>query len=159
MTPTEIERFDRKRIQRGDNMCWAWAGSLNPGSGYPQLRIGRGKSRTMAQGHKVAYELANGPIPDGLHVLHRCGNRTCTNPRHLYAGDRLQNMADMRMHGGSNSKVLKPRDVIDIVGMRQRGAKYADIAAKFAISHVSVANVCSGRTYSRLTGITPRARA
>jgi hypothetical protein len=159
MTPQEIARFNAKRIQRDGDACWDWAGSLNPGSGYPQLRVGRGKTRTMAQGHKLAFELAYGPVPAGLHVLHSCGNRRCTRPDHLYAGDRRQNMADMKVHGGSNRAVLTPRDVLDILALKGTGAKLAAISERFGVSNQSVCNVLAGRTYASLTGISPRARA
>ena len=158
-TPSEIERFNAKRIQRDGDQCWDWAGSLNPGSGYPQLRVGRGKSRTMAQGHRMAFELAYGAVPDGMHVLHSCGNRSCTNPAHLYAGDRRQNMADMRAHGGSNRAVLKPADVAAIMVEKIAGATHAQLSARFGVSRQSIANVVARRTHRAITGLSPRKEA
>lgn len=44
--------------------------------------------------HRAAWIEANGPIPDGLQINHRCGNSRCVNPEHLYAGTQQQNMLD-----------------------------------------------------------------
>lgn len=52
--------------------------------------------------HRVAHELKIGPIPEGLHVLHDCDTPECFEPKHLYAGTQVQNVADMFRRGRSN---------------------------------------------------------
>ncbi len=45
-------------------------------------------------GHRAAWKAKNGEIPDGLCVCHRCNNKRCVNPDHLYLGTRKQNIQD-----------------------------------------------------------------
>lgn len=44
--------------------------------------------------HCLVWEYTYGPVPDGLHVLHRCDNPPCCNPEHLFLGTPLDNMRD-----------------------------------------------------------------
>lgn len=80
--PYEIrarERFVAK-FAVDPNGCWNWTAYLNRG-GYGNF----GYHRVMQLAHRVAYEWAVGPIPEGLHVDHTCRNRACVNPDHLEA--------------------------------------------------------------------------
>ncbi len=74
------ERFWRKVSKDGaEGSCWMWtAGRFL--TGYGQFKQAGGRT-TYA--HRVAWELDIGPIPDGLHLHHRCGVRRCVNPSHL----------------------------------------------------------------------------
>jgi len=75
------ERFDARVAKAGPDECWVW--KLKPGlAGYGCLSMGHGNSPVYA--HRVAWELANGPLPEGLLVRQRCGNRLCCNPAHLF---------------------------------------------------------------------------
>ena len=66
--------------------CWKWVGYVHHASGYG------GYSQMKA--HRRAWELTNGPIPNGMHVLHKCNNKLCVNPQHLYLGDASDNAKD-----------------------------------------------------------------
>lgn len=87
-----------ERVERGSpDDCWPWMGSLKD-TGYGQLtRLAI--SSTPLKAHRVAWELVNGPIPAGLHCLHRCDNRRCVNPAHLFLGTNHDNIKDMWSKG------------------------------------------------------------
>ena len=75
--------------------CIEWQGPRYP-NGYGQVRLPKQRSRGA---HRVAYEQAFGPIPEGMVVCHRCDNPPCVNPEHLFVGTQLDNQRDMRAKG------------------------------------------------------------
>ncbi len=77
--------------------CWLWRGPFNDyGYGTVCARVGDKRNH---RAHRVAWELACGPIPSGLWVLHTCDNPPCVNPSHLFLGDRAANMQDCAKKG------------------------------------------------------------
>ena len=70
------ERFWAKVDKSGD--CWLWTGAKSS-AGYGSFRVGRGG----VGAHRIAYELAVGPIPAGLELDHLCRVRHCVNPNHM----------------------------------------------------------------------------
>jgi hypothetical protein len=96
MPPSVVERFWSKVVK--SDGCWEWTACTNTGYGIFALRR-NGKRQILA--HRFSYELANGPISDGLYICHRCDNPLCIRPDHLFAGTQADNMRDQsekRMH-------------------------------------------------------------
>src|ERR1035437_9401783 len=85
----------------GDDGCWPFKGAKN-WNGYGSF-VRRGK---RYKAHRVVYELAHGPIPEGKSICHSCDNPPCCNLKHLWAGSHRENMADM---GAKGRVVTNPR--------------------------------------------------
>jgi len=88
------------QVSYSDDGCWLRLGADN-GRGYSVLKVGSvaDGSRKQELGHRVAWELFCGEIPDGLCVLHTCDNRRCINPDHLFLGTAKDNTDDMVSKG------------------------------------------------------------
>jgi len=87
------ERFWARLEKSGE--CWNWMGSTS--GGYGQLSYRRRPVRT----HRLAWELAYGPIPAGLSVCHHCDNPRCCRPDHLFLGTPGDNARDCFLKGRS----------------------------------------------------------
>lgn len=88
----EITRFWAKVIKGSQNECWGWIGATSKGYGAMASDY---KTRKVLRAHRMSFELARGKITNGLHVLHKCDNPTCSNPEHLFLGTHADNMRDM----------------------------------------------------------------
>ena len=92
-------RFWAKVDKSGD--CWEWRGGMHRIHGYGSVWVA--ERGGMVHAHRVAWQLTNGEIPKGLHVLHRCDNRIYVRPDHLFLGTHQDNMRDMRLKGRAHS--------------------------------------------------------
>lgn len=101
--PSLEERFeakvDRTPGQGPDGDCHEWQGHRIKW-GYGSFKLGR----AVKKAHRVAYELAHGPIPSGMLVKHSCDNPPCCNPAHLSLGTQIGNMAEMLERGRKRNR-------------------------------------------------------
>lgn len=106
---TSMDRFWARVDKSGD--CWEWTGFVtNRGYGLIAAKGGPKGKGTSKKAHRVAYEDANGPIPEGFMVDHICHNRLCCNPSHLRLATAKQN-AEHRKGAQKNNKSSGVRGV------------------------------------------------
>jgi hypothetical protein len=119
--------------------CWIWTGFRNE-KGYGGFSV---NNRTT-KAHRVSYQMYVGQITDGLHVLHRCDNRRCVNPDHLFLGTNADNTADKVRKGRQQKGSQFPQAKLSeqqILEIRMDPRKCRDIGAEYGISHSAVSEI------------------
>ena len=104
--------------------------------------------------HRYSYELAYGPIPDGLCCCHRCDNPQCINPEHLFLGTRSDNLQDAvrkgRMaHGETqgNSKLTE----VDVRAIREDKVSTGSILGeKYGVHPNTIYAIKKGLTWKHV---------
>lgn len=129
--------------------CWNYR--VRTGRGYGCLQI-TGKHIVA---HRLSWELHHGPIPPGLVVCHKCDNRACVRPDHLFIGTVADNIADMvqkdrhwktgpknpchgEQHGSSR---LRNRDILKIRQLHAKGISQLEIGRQFGMSQAHISKV------------------
>lgn len=134
------ERFWKRVDRRGPDECWNWLGYLGPS--------GHGLTSHLSlpvSANRKAWILTHGPIKGGMCVNHRCDNKLCCNPAHMYLGTRADNMVDRwantppeaRTFG--RSRVLNDAQLERLWEMRRSGKTLKACAEKF---DVHIATIC-----------------
>jgi hypothetical protein len=143
--------------------CWEFIGCKMP-NGYGKLT----KNKKTWLAHRYSYYLKHGEMQNDFHVCHKCDNRICVNPDHLFLGTRKDNMQDMinknrhnfsglrtngfqkkatlnvlRGEANKNSK-LKESDVVDIIAMYKNGYKQTEISKKYGLRQGYVSKIVRG---------------
>jgi len=124
-------------VKMNDKGCWECVSHYRNKLGY--IHIMRNGELTL--GHRFAYKTLVGDIPKGLHVLHKCDNPPCINPKHLFLGTDADNsrdkikkgrMGDRKGIANANAK-LTEKDVKRIRALRGTMSQRA-IAKEYNIS-------------------------
>jgi hypothetical protein len=140
--------------------CWPWTGSLRDGYGRIHMpRLNPEEKFRHERTHRIAWRLSNGPIPDGLFVLHRCDNRACCRPSHLFLGTCQDNMADMFAKGRNKVGIkglrsananLPDKVVREVRRMARDGRRFKHIGAELGIDPRGVSRIVAGTLYGRV---------
>lgn len=148
------ERFWAKVDKSGD--CWLWTGQ-RVRNGYGHFFIERGRSSVKA--HRFSYELANGPVPARLLVLHRCDNPPCVRPDHLYAGTPQDNMDDKMSRGraGFAHGEQLPHSILTDAQIREIRRRYRPrvvtleaLANEYGTSVTNVSNIIHRKRWAHV---------
>lgn len=151
------ERFWSK-VKKLDD-CWEWIAYVRK-DGYGYFGLAKNKP---AKAHRLSWELVNGPIPDGLHILHRCDNRKCVNPEHLFLGTDQDNMDDMWAKGRQQSytnqvrgssqhaSVFTSNDVLEIRRHRNEdGVSIRKLAASYGVAYNTIWQIVNRKTWAHI---------
>jgi len=147
--PAVRENFFR-HVEKTDG-CWLWTGCTFS-NGYGRVRIER--NRTVVA-HRLSWEFANGPIPDGMCACHRCDVRACVNPLHLFLGTDADNVHDCMDKGrradlsGSKHPMAKlsEADIAIIRERRKAGEQLKQIAPDFGVTRQMICNITIGKNW------------
>jgi hypothetical protein len=109
----------------------------------------------------VSWELTNGPIPSKRLVLHRCDNRACVRPDHLFLGDDQTNMDDMYEkkrdnHARGEQQHLAKITEADVRVIRAERAKnpptpIKELAARYDVTTPSISYIALRKTWKHVT--------
>lgn len=126
--------------------------------GYGVLTVA---GRPTQRAHRMAYEIENGPIPKGRHVLHRCDVPACINPAHLYLGDQKDNVRDMlerkraRVGEACSGSKLTAEDVLSIrTEYAQGNTSLRALGARYGVNYETIRECLPGhKNWKQLGGV------
>lgn len=130
--------------------CWLWTGG-HFADGYGAIRHNNKPTGT----HRLSWEMHNGPIPNGLCVLHHCDNPPCVRPDHLFLGTKKDNAVDMGQKGrnyfpedfGARNRKL---DETKIRSIRASCDSPAALAQEHGVSRRTISKVLNRETWSHV---------
>lgn len=135
------KRFWEKVDKNLESGCWEWTAQIAP-NGY-----GRFYTDKNTSAHRASWEIHYGKIPKRMLVCHRCDNKKCVNPKHLFVGTNKDNLEDMRIKGRSlrgeknTGSKLNRSQVKQIRAMLNKGINQEQIAREFEVAKNTVSRI------------------
>ena len=136
---TKEELFWVKVDIKNSDECWIWKAGVH-GYGNRNKYGSFWNGAKMEKAHRVSYELEYGTIPEGLSILHKCDNKLCVNPNHLYAGTAADNIHDREsrnptskeLSGITHTKLYK-HQVYEVRALKGKQSQNS-VAYKYGVS-------------------------
>jgi hypothetical protein len=126
-----------------EDECWPWRGEISP-KGYGIVYAKENRKWRRRKAHRVAYDRAHGPIPDGMLVIHSCDNPPCCNPKHLRVGTHADNAEDRSRRGRHRTRVLRRSDAVEIRRLKANGYGWEELAAAYGVSRALIEDIVTG---------------
>ena len=136
------KRFENYIIKKDG--CWEW--KIAKVQGYGVFKF----NRKMYKAHRISWELHFGEIPKDKFVLHKCNNKECSNPDHLYLGSYIENRIDLANSGTSKQKLLNKDQIIKIKKLLNIGVPCNRISKDFNIRYATILSLKKGKTWKEI---------
>lgn len=136
-----MERFWNK-VNKIPNGCWEWTARIEP-KGYGRFSFEK-KPRLA---HRMAWFLTYGYFPiASIQVCHKCDNRKCVNPAHLFLGTNSANQRDRCLKGRA-SKKLSSEDVLEI---RASDKSQRELAKTYKVDQALVQRIKANKIWKHV---------
>ena len=153
---TSRECFEEKISPEPTTGCWLWTGGLSDtGYGTFLLRKGSRSGGAYMGAHRAAWIFHRGAIKPGAYLCHKCDNRACVNPDHLFLGTQRENMQDcsrkerLRFGEASPAAKLTDQECAQIRGAASGNESQASVARRFGINQSTVSRLLHGKRRAR----------
>lgn len=139
----ELMRYISKKLKK-EGEHWIWLGACSGGR-KPTITVS-GKVYYVT---RIVWEFINGPIPEGLHVCHKCDIPKCLNTSHLFLGTHRQNMEDKASKLRGTNKLDKEQ-ISEVLYRLKSGEKANNIAKDFGVSQTTISNLRNCKSYQQV---------
>ncbi len=144
---------DPSKYPKIKTRCWEWMLGLNNGYGWMRCN---GKNHST---HRwIFLKVNNLKLSKKICVLHRCDNRKCCNPSHLFLGSRTDNILDMVAKGRNvppigerNSKhKLTRKKVMTLRSVKREYGFLSKMGRKHGVSPSTIQRAVEGTSWARV---------
>lgn len=151
---TILEGYN-KFVIRNENICWDWSGCCPKNPGYGEFRFEMKRIRA----HRASWIIHFGDIPDGMFVLHKCDNKRCSNPEHLFLGKDKENSLDhvakgrnkiLFRKGQDNPNAKLKNELIPIIKELSKYNSFSEIGKRMNVSTSTILNIIKGKSWKEV---------